>query len=241
MLLTPLEWVVLRLARCAYAFRRPLLGLLIVLVLFRVFEWFAGRCGPDADADAAAMGGGDGIAADTPAPPSATLWNPDRLEGMIRSFIGGGRPGGGGNGGGGGGGGPPPERHRTEAVCRELLEFMLQMPLPKVRPDWLVNPTTKRRLELDMYNAEHRIAFEYDGAQHDVYTPHYHANEHHFEYRRLLDRLKTELCRERGVLLLRIPWTDVSASDRPRTARYLQRLLSLHRVPHRPPAFAPVE
>lgn len=222
MLLTPLEWVVLRLARCAYAFRRPLLGLLTVLILFRIFEWLVGRCGAAPSAAAAAADQADPV----------TLWNPDRLEGTIRSFVRGGRTG-------TGTGGPPPERYRTEAVCRELLEFMLRMPLPKVRPDWLVNPTTKRRLELDMYNAEHRIAFEYDGAQHDVYTPHYHANEHHFEYRRLLDRLKTELCRERGVLLLRIPWTDVSASDTALTARYLQRLLALHRVPHRPPVLGP--
>ena len=27
----------------------------------------------------------------------------------------------------------------------------------------------------------------------------------HFKYRRLLDQLKNELCREKGVLLLRIP------------------------------------
>ena len=120
------------------------------------------------------------------------------------------------------------ERHRTEALCRSLLETMLQMELPKCRPKWLTNPTTKRALELDMYNMEHHIAFEYDGAQHDVYVPHYHQNEYHFAYRKLLDRLKTEMCRDAGVLLIRINWKDVSVNDELRTAQYLERLLYQH-------------
>lgn len=227
MLLTPLEWAVLHVIRCAYAFRRPLLGLLLVLVVLRFFEWAArGVHRPPPAA----------LAPSAPAPSTAaTLWNPDRLEEMIRLFVLP-SPHNGASSARGGVPGSPPERHRTEAVCRELLEYMLQMPLPKVRPPWLVNPTTKRRLELDMYNEENRIAFEYDGAQHDVFTPHFHANEHHFEYRRLLDRLKTELCREKGVLLMRIPWSEVSASDRSLTARYLQRMLAANRLPHRPPS-----
>lgn len=108
---------------------------------------------------------------------------------------------------------------RTETLCRALLEKMLNVKLPKVRPKWLVNPTTKRCLELDMYAEDIKLAFEVDGAQHDVYTPHFHSvhirwndisceqkgSMDHFKYRRLLDQLKNELCRERGVLLLRIP------------------------------------
>lgn len=70
------------------------------------------------------------------------------------------------------------DRHRTESLCRSLLERMLGYKLSihtsvkkneictfshlcvcKVRPRWLQNPTTKRNLELDMYNEEHCIAF----------------------------------------------------------------------------------
>lgn len=98
---------------------------------------------------------------------------------------------------------------------------------------WLINPLTKRALELDMYNAEHRLAFEYDGAQHDVYTPHYHANEYHFEYRRLLDKLKDSLCREHRVTLVRIPWSRVRHGDVVRTAQALEQILSEHAIPFR--------
>lgn len=129
--------------------------------------------------------------------------------------------------------GPSAERHRTEALCRSLLERMLGVPLPKVRPRWLTNPTTRRALELDMYNETLKLAFEYDGSQHDVYSPMFHKNEDHFHYRRLLDRLKDDLCREAGVLLIRIPWHQVRSNDEVRTAQYLERLLLSHDVPFR--------
>ena len=85
-----------------------------------------------------------------------------------------------------------------------------------------------------MYNEERRIAFEYDGAQHDVFVPHFHRTTEQFQYRQLMDRLKTELCREAGVLLLRIPWTSVSHADPVRTARYLEDLLRSHQLRYTP-------
>lgn len=88
-----------------------------------------------------------------------------------------------------------------------------------------------------MYNETHRLAFEYDGAQHTVFTPHYHVNEDHFAYRQLLDRLKSELCRERGVTLIRIPWNEVSCQNPVRTGRFLERLLYTHGIPFRPIPF----
>lgn len=138
---------------------------------------------------------------------------------------------------------PPPaaaaagQRHQTESLCRSLLEAMLGFPLPKCRPRWLLNPTTRRALELDMYNEEHRIAFEYDGAQHSHFTPHFHQNEDHFQYRKLLDQLKTDLCREAGVLLIRIPWQEVSGpgQGQAQIVRCLEGLLWEHDV-----AFTPI-
>lgn len=122
-------------------------------------------------------------------------------------------------------------RMRTETLCRLLLEAMLGFPLPKQRPRWLVNPTTKRCLELDMYNEERSLAFEFDGAQHEVYTPHFHGSPDQFQYRKLLDRLKNELCHEHGVRLIRIPFHEVSVSDEGKTTMYLQRLLRIHGIP----------
>ena len=84
-----------------------------------------------------------------------------------------------------------------------------------------------------MYNEKHKIAFEYDGAQHHHYTPHYHMNEDHFKYRKLLDKLKDELCRDAKVKLIRIPWQHVCGLDETRIARCLEQLLYTHGIPFR--------
>lgn len=151
-----------------------------------------------------------------------TLYDPNTLEETIRQFaetpvV----------------AGTVSERHRTESLCRTLLEQMMGIKLPKVRPKWLLNPTTRRSLELDMYCEDLKLAFEFDGSQHDTYAPHYHKNEDHFRYRQLLDRLKTQLCEEAGVLLIRIPWHQVSLSDHAKTAQYLETLLRTHHIPFR--------
>ena len=121
------------------------------------------------------------------------------------------------------------DRHKMETTMRSILENILGFPLPKCRPHWLVNPITKRRLELNMYNEKHAIAFEYDGAQHSFYTPHWHKNEAHFEYRRLLYKLKSELCHQNGVNLIRIPWQMFNHIPVPDTHQIHKILLH---VPH---------
>jgi hypothetical protein len=90
---------------------------------------------------------------------------------------------------------------------RERLGKIFGVEFKKVRPTWLRNPSTKRCLELDMYNEDLALAFEYDGAQHTHYTPHFHGSREHYEYRVLVDRLKDTLCKEHVVTLIRIPYT----------------------------------
>jgi hypothetical protein len=205
MQLTPVESVTLHVIQCVC--RPPAIRALLWILLLFLVIWVLKRI----------MGFDDAQLASSP-----TLYDPSRLHDTLCRFAapspGGGQP-------------TATEKHRTESLCRQLLEAMLGISLPKVRPKWLVNPTTKRVLELDMYNEEHHIAFEYDGAQHDVFTPHYHGNEHYFQYRKLLDKLKDELCREARVLLVRIPWSEVSFRDEVRTARFLERLLYTNGVP----------
>lgn len=84
-----------------------------------------------------------------------------------------------------------------------------------------------------MYNAEHRIAFEYDGAQHDTFTPHYHGTQSQFQYRQLVDKLKGELCRDAGVRLVRIPWNRISLRNLDWTVQSLQHILNQHKISYR--------
>ena len=52
-----------------------------------------------------------------------------------------------------------------ENVMRAALQVLLGQPFVKVRPPFLLNLATKRRLELDAYNEKLRLAVEFDGEQ----------------------------------------------------------------------------
>lgn len=118
-----------------------------------------------------------------------------------------------------------------EERCRRFLQRMSGLQFKRVRPSWLRNPRTGRALELDMFVADPRpVAFEFDGAQHDRYTPFYHGTVQEFEDAQERDRVKDELCRQAGVELIRIP---SAVHDQPEAFVYehLLRLGLVTRVP----------
>lgn len=55
---------------------------------------------------------------------------------------------------------------KSEEIARTVFETLFGKEFKKVRPKWLRYPKTSRLLELDGYNDELKIAFEYQGAQH---------------------------------------------------------------------------
>jgi len=52
-----------------------------------------------------------------------------------------------------------------ENVMRAALEELLGQPFVKVRPPFLLNPATKRKLELDAFSESLRLGVEFDGEQ----------------------------------------------------------------------------
>lgn len=65
------------------------------------------------------------------------------------------------------------------------------------RPDWLRNPLTGRRLELDRYYPTLGIAFEYQGPHH--YIPSFDENNQMYR-----DRVKKDQAENRGVVIVYI-------------------------------------
>ncbi len=85
-----------------------------------------------------------------------------------------------------------------ERTSRELLESMLGFSLIKARPTFLDG------LELDGYNAEHKVAFEYHGEQH--YNPiDYFGGVEAFNKQKERDKKKEIICRKKGIKLIIIP------------------------------------
>jgi hypothetical protein len=93
-----------------------------------------------------------------------------------------------------------------EEKCRDILESLTGLPFPTERPWWLTSPKTGRRLELDGYNEDLHVAFEYNGKQHYHYPNSYHKTREEFDKQIWRDEFKAEECRKRGVKLLVIPY-----------------------------------
>ena len=94
-----------------------------------------------------------------------------------------------------------------EFLMRVLIEEHFQMKFPKVRPTWLVNEFTNKTLELDMYNEELRLAFEYHGPQH--YLPIY--GEDRLLKSKRNDLARRNCCKLSNIQLIEIPYLSVKA------------------------------
>lgn len=91
---------------------------------------------------------------------------------------------------------------KGEAECKRVLEELFGVPFENVRPEFLVNPETGRRLELDCYNPALRLAVEYQGSHH--YNPNRSTPEQ-FAAQCRRDGWKVEACRSQGIWLIVVP------------------------------------
>jgi len=97
-----------------------------------------------------------------------------------------------------------PKKH--EQRCRIIMENLFKAPFPSIRPDFL-KYTSGKNLELDGYNEQLGIAFEYQGIQHRTFTPRFHKTKEDFKKQVQRDIYKKKICEDRGIRLLEIPDT----------------------------------
>jgi len=83
---------------------------------------------------------------------------------------------------------------KGEKILRDLIK--LKHPNTEVKynykPDWLTNPLTGRKLEIDIYLPNKKMAFEFQGGHHRDY------------YQSFKDEIKRILCKEVGIKLFRV-------------------------------------
>lgn len=98
---------------------------------------------------------------------------------------------------------------RGEGRTRKFLEEYFSLPFCKARPNFLRNNVTGgiHNLELDCFNADLKIAAEYNGRQHYEFVPFFHGTRETFLNQKYRDELKKIYCRDNGVQLIEIPYT----------------------------------
>jgi hypothetical protein len=96
---------------------------------------------------------------------------------------------------------------KHESRCRAILENLFKAPFTSVRPDFLKYPVTGKNLELDGYNEELNLAFEYQGVQHRKFCPLFHETYQDFVDQLKRDAFKKKRCEELGINVLYIPDT----------------------------------
>jgi hypothetical protein len=90
---------------------------------------------------------------------------------------------------------------RSEQLCRGIFEEHYNAKFPNKKPKFL------KGLELDGYNEELNIAFEYNGRQHYKYIPYFHKNgEQDFIEQQERDRRKYRICAKKNIKLILIPY-----------------------------------
>lgn len=91
-----------------------------------------------------------------------------------------------------------------ERRCRFILETIFKKPFIRTRDVVKVND---KKLELDMYNEELKIACEYNGIQHYFEDKKFFHKEGGFEEQVERDSLKKKYCNDNGIKLIVVPYT----------------------------------
>jgi len=101
----------------------------------------------------------------------------------------------------------PKKINKGEEACRQVFERIFNRPFVRIRPDFLKNDCTDLNMEIDGYNEDLKLGFEYQGVQHYKYTPYFHKDINDFNKQIYRDNLKRELLEKDGVKIIYVPYS----------------------------------
>ena len=94
--------------------------------------------------------------------------------------------------------------YKNQTKCVGYLEKISGEKFPTSKPKFL------NGLQLDGYNADLKLAIEYNGAQHYEYSPKFFhkGGEHLFTEQQKRDKLKEQLCEANDIFLIVVPYYE---------------------------------
>lgn len=88
-----------------------------------------------------------------------------------------------------------------EEITRKIFNNLFGKNFVRKKYDWL------NGYELDGYNSDLRLAFEYDGEIHFKFIKYIHKIEENLIKIQEKDKLKDKICTKKGIILIRVPYT----------------------------------
>ena len=101
----------------------------------------------------------------------------------------------------------PKRMNKGEEKCRQIFEQLFKKEFCKIRPDFLKNDCTNINMEIDGYNDEMKLGFEYQGVQHYKHTPYFHKDIQDFNKQIYRDNLKKEILEKNGIRVIYVPYS----------------------------------
>lgn len=99
-------------------------------------------------------------------------------------------------------------KYKTEEKCRHIFEQLTGKVFQRT------NSILEDNLQLDGYNKELNVAFEYQGEQHFKFVKYWHKTEERFKIAQQRDILKTELCKKFKINKIDVTYLVAQNSDK---------------------------
>ena len=92
--------------------------------------------------------------------------------------------------------------------AEDLLKIVQEI-FPHQKIELEYNVADRGGLFIDIYLPRLKLGFEFDGQQHFVYNEHFHGSRENFIKARRRDAEKDTICRERGIVLIRVAFNEI--------------------------------